>query len=138
MNRVIHFEIHAADPERAAKFYSDIFGWKIEEWKMPGVEVALENRYWAVLTAPEGSQEPGIGGGIVVRKGEEPKGGEPVTSFVCTIGVSGFDEYSRKIKQAGGKEATPKMPVMGIGWLGYFIDCEGNIFGILEEDNNAK
>ena len=27
MNRVVHFEIHAADPERAARFYGEVFGW---------------------------------------------------------------------------------------------------------------
>jgi uncharacterized protein len=138
MNRVIHFEIHSSKPERAIKFYSDAFGWKIDEWKIPGVEIAAENRYWTVMTAPEGSQEPGISGGIVVRQGEEPKGGEPVTSFICTIGVSSVDDYGKKIEAAGGKSASPKMPIMGFGWLAYYIDCEGNKFGIMEEDKNAK
>jgi hypothetical protein len=36
MNRIIHFEIHAGDPERAVKFYKDVFGWEIHEWVMPG------------------------------------------------------------------------------------------------------
>lgn len=43
MNRVIHFEIHATEPERVGKFYTDLFGWKIEEWKLHGVKE--ENRY---------------------------------------------------------------------------------------------
>ncbi|MGZ7109599.1 MAG: VOC family protein, partial [Methanobacterium sp.] len=30
MSKVIHFEIPAEDPERAIKFYEDVFGWKIE------------------------------------------------------------------------------------------------------------
>jgi predicted enzyme related to lactoylglutathione lyase len=30
MNSVVHFEIHAASPERAAEFYRDVFGWDIE------------------------------------------------------------------------------------------------------------
>jgi hypothetical protein len=30
MPRVIWFEIPADDPDRAAKFYEDVFGWKIE------------------------------------------------------------------------------------------------------------
>lgn len=36
MNRVNHFEIHAADTARAAKFYSTVFDWKINEWTIPG------------------------------------------------------------------------------------------------------
>jgi uncharacterized protein len=33
MNRVVHFEIHAADPERAAAFYRKVFDWNIKEWQ---------------------------------------------------------------------------------------------------------
>ena len=33
MPRVTHFYIDADDPERAAKFYSDLFGWKIDKWE---------------------------------------------------------------------------------------------------------
>jgi predicted enzyme related to lactoylglutathione lyase len=28
MGRITHFEIHADNPERAAKFYSDVVGWQ--------------------------------------------------------------------------------------------------------------
>ena len=31
-NRVVHFEIQATDPERAAKFYREVFGWQIDKW----------------------------------------------------------------------------------------------------------
>ncbi len=30
MSRVVWFEIPTDGPERAAKFYSDVFGWKIK------------------------------------------------------------------------------------------------------------
>ena len=30
MARVNHFEIHSADPDAAAKFYADVFGWVVE------------------------------------------------------------------------------------------------------------
>ncbi len=32
MNRIVHFEIPAADLQRAADFYKKVFGWKIEKW----------------------------------------------------------------------------------------------------------
>lgn len=136
MNRVIHFEIHAANPENLGKFYNNIFGWEIKEWIIPGVRD--ENRYWAVMTAPEDSKEPGINGGMVFRKGPLPKGGESVTAFICTIQVSSIDEYIKKITKAGGSVALPKMPISGLAWLAYCKDPEGNIFGIYEEDKNAK
>ena len=141
MNRVVHFEIHAADPERAAKFYSSLFGWEIKEWLIPGVEIKPENRYWTVTTGKEDKEHPGewagINGGIVVRRGPEPQGSEPVSAYVCTIQVESVDEHSKKILAAGGKEAVPKMPIKGMGWLAYFKDTEGNIFGIMHMDKSA-
>ncbi|RKJ38713.1 VOC family protein, partial [Butyricicoccus sp. 1XD8-22] len=32
MGRLIHFEIHVNDMERAKNFYGEVFGWKFEDW----------------------------------------------------------------------------------------------------------
>ena len=32
MPTIVHFEIPADDVDRAKKFYSDLFGWKMERW----------------------------------------------------------------------------------------------------------
>lgn len=135
MNRVVHFEIHVADPERAAKFYQEIFGWKIEEWKFPE-PMADENRYWMVKTGPD--SEPGINGGMVFRKGSAPKDGDPMTAYVCTMMVSSVDEYLEKIKKAGGRVMIEKMPIIQVGWLAYARDLDGNVFGIMEDDKEAR
>lgn len=29
MGRLVHFEIHVSDMERAKKFYGEVFGWEI-------------------------------------------------------------------------------------------------------------
>ena len=135
MNRVIHFEIHAADPERAAGFYRDVFGWDIREWTIPGVEVPKENRYWLVKTGPE--TDRGIDGGILFRRGGAPAEGQAVNAYVCTIGVASVDEYTNKTVAAGGSVAVPRMPIKGVGWLAYCKDPEGNIFGLMTDDKNA-
>jgi predicted enzyme related to lactoylglutathione lyase len=129
MNRVIHFEIHASDTARVAGFYRAVFGWEIRKWDDPAVD------YWFVMTAPDGSVEPGIDGGIVKREGPAPRG-EPTTS--CTIAVANVDEYIRKIRAAGGRNVVPRMPVPGMGWLAYCADIEGNVFGLFESDRNVK
>lgn len=136
MNRVIHFEIHAADPERAARFYRDVFGWDVKEWVIPGVHIPNENRYWMATTGPGG--EPGIDGGILFRRGAPPADGQPVNAYVCTIGVASLDESVRKAVSAGATLAAPKMPIKGIGWLSYCKDTEGNIFGMMQSDPNAS
>ncbi|PIQ78609.1 glyoxalase [Candidatus Peregrinibacteria bacterium CG11_big_fil_rev_8_21_14_0_20_46_8] len=131
-NRVVHFEIHAANTEKIAKFYSDVFQWEIKKWENPNME------YWMIMTAPEGSKEPGINGGIVGRQGAAPKGGEPVTSFVSTIQVENVDEHITKVIAAGGKVTVPKMAIPGLAWLAYCTDPEGNIFGLYEENSDAE
>jgi len=42
---IVHFEIPARDVEKLKKFYSKLFGWKIE--KVPG-----PMEYWTVMTVP--------------------------------------------------------------------------------------
>jgi hypothetical protein len=135
MNRVIHFEIHAAEPERAAEFYRRVFGWNINEWTIPGVEIPHENRYWLASTGPAG--DPGIDGGILVRRGAPPADGQAVNAFVCTVAVSSVDEYVQKALAAGGTLAVARMPIKGVGWLAYCKDTEGNIFGMMQNEPHA-
>jgi predicted enzyme related to lactoylglutathione lyase len=136
MNRIIHFEIQASDPDRAVKFYKDVFGWEINEWDIPGVKMKDENRYWLVTTGPE--TEPGINGGLLFRRGLAPIEEQPVNAYVCTIGVANLEEYVKRALKAGGSIALPKMAVKGVGWLAYCKDTENNIFGMMQEDKNAQ
>ncbi|MCU0630452.1 MAG: VOC family protein [Methanoregulaceae archaeon] len=135
MNRIIHFEIQAGDPERAAKFYRDVFGWDINEWVIPGVQMKDENRFWYVTTGPE--NEPGINGGIVFRQGPAPSDGQPVNAYFCTIGVSDLAGSTEKVLKSGGKVELPRMAVKGIGWWASCRDTEGNFFGMMQEDPDA-
>ena len=32
MGRLVHFEIHVSDMERAKKFYGEVFGWTFQDW----------------------------------------------------------------------------------------------------------
>ena len=129
MPRVVHFEIHAADPGRAAKFYTDLFAWSITKWAGPA-------DYWLVSTGPDGT--PGINGGIVPRRGPAPTDGQCVNSYVCTVDVPNLDSYFEKALKLGAAVAVPKMPIPGVGWLAYCKDVEGNIFGMMQNDPTAK
>ena len=127
MPRVIHFEIHADDPERAVKFYQDVFDWKINKWDGP-------EDYWLVMTGEKG--EPGIDGAILRRQG--PINGDAVIAYVCTIDVPSADDYAARVTSSGGTIVLPKMAVPGIGWLFYAKDSEGNIFGAMQSDPTAR
>ncbi len=122
MNRIVHFEIQADDIERARKFYTDVFGWDISQW--PGME------YWMVMTAPKDSKEPGINGGMLKRPCPAPAEGQGLNAHVCTIQVEDYDTMEKKILDAGGKVAMPKFDIGGMAWQGYYIDTEGNTFGL--------
>jgi predicted enzyme related to lactoylglutathione lyase len=127
MPRVVHFEIHADNPERAIRFYQGIFGWEFTKWAGP-------MDYWLIKTGPDG--QPGINGGMI--KGMGSIDGTAVIAYVCTIDVANVDDYTQKITAAGGTIALPKMPVLGVGWLAYAKDNEGNLFGYMHRDPSAK
>ncbi len=128
--RPVHFEIHADDPERAIKFYRSVFGWKIERWG------AGEPAYWLITTGPK--EAPGIDGGLLKRMGPPPADMQPVSSYINTIDVPDFDAAAKTVIAANGRKALDKMPIQGVGWLGYFKDTEGNLFGLMQADPNAK
>jgi predicted enzyme related to lactoylglutathione lyase len=58
MPRVVHFEINADNPERAVKFYQNIFGWKVNKWVGP-------MDYWLISTGDK--EQPGIDGAIMKK-----------------------------------------------------------------------
>ena len=122
MSRVVHFEVPADNPERAVKFYSDVFGWTVQKWGGP-------SDYWMVTTGPDGT--PGINGGIMKRM-------HPGASTVNTVDVKNVDEAVATITKKGGKVVAPKMAIPGIGWLAYCTDPEGNTFGVMQPDAAAK
>jgi predicted enzyme related to lactoylglutathione lyase len=123
MGRVIHFEIHADDPNRAERFYTELFGWTVERMGGP-VDYRL------LTTGPD--DRPGINGAILQRQGPRPLGGAPVVAYVCTIDVASIEETERAVVAGGGEQVVERMEVPGVGQLSYFKDTEGNIFGALQ------
>ena len=121
MSRVTHFEIPADNPERAIKFYKKTFGWKIEKWDGP-----IE--YWVIKTGAE--DDPGIDGGLARRE-------DPDTTIENTIDVKDLDQSIKDVEANGGTLIRPKMAIPGVGWMAYFMDTEGNIFGMMESDPEA-
>ncbi len=122
MPRVVHFEINAENPDRAVKFYQNIFGWKINKWDGP-------MDYWLISTGDK--EQPGIDGAIMKKT-------NPQATVYNTIDVSSVDEYVKKVVANGGKILVPKDAVPGVGYFSYCSDTEGNTFGLMQFDPNAK
>lgn len=98
---------------------------------------------WGVITDSASSRqdhdkEPGINGGLLQRPAKIPPPMHGTNAYVCTIQVENLDETAEKIEKAGGRIAMPKHAITGIAWQGYFLDSEGNTFGIHQPDPNAK
>jgi len=122
MPRIVHFDVPADDPKRAQKFYQDVFDWKFDKWDGP-------MEYWMVKTGED--KEPGINGGLSKRMPGQ-------SGMTNTIEVSSVDEYVKKIQAMGGQIITSKMAIPSVGYFAQCKDTEGNIFGIIQMDQNAK
>ena len=125
MNAPNYFEIQADDPGRAVRFYREVFGWKFD--RVEGLPI----EYWRIET--EGPR-----GGLLKRPAKTPPPEHGTNAFVCSMEVTSFDAIAPKILSAGGQVALPKFAVPGVCWQGYFIDTEGNTFGIFQPDAAAK
>jgi len=121
MARVIHFEIPADDPDRAIAFYQNAFGWKIEKWPGP-------MDYWLVTTGDE--KVPGINGAIM-KRGD-------VKNTTNTLGVESLEASVAAVTKAGGTLLMPKTPIPDVGYFAYCVDPEGNLFGMMQADTDAK
>lgn len=134
MARIFHFEVSAEDPERAAKFYREAFGWEIKKWDSPDANM----NYWMVMTGklinPVPDREYGLEGGLM--KGTAF--GEKVNAYINTLEIEDLDESRKKVEDAGGKLETDRMTVPGVGYMCYCQDTEGNYFGMMQSDEKAK
>lgn len=121
MTRVVHFELASDHPERAAAFYRDVFGWKIEKWDGP-------IDYYLITTGNE--SDMGIDGGLM-------KSDETFQGVVNTIGVDDIDTYLARAKECGGQVVLEKHAIPGVGYQAYFKDPDGVIVGLHQRDTSA-
>ncbi|MGF1470621.1 MAG: VOC family protein [Rubrobacteraceae bacterium] len=126
MGRVVHFEVSAEDPQRAGRFYEEVFGWESNQWDGP-----IDYEYWLVKTGAE--EEPGIDGAIVGRGDGDGSSG----AYVCVVGVDSLDESLQKVEQQGGEIVSPKESVAGVGSFAYCRDPEGNVFGLIQDEEQT-
>ena len=127
-NLVVHFEIHASEPQRLIDFYSELLDWKFTQFG--------EMSYWAIDTG-EGAigmnaSGRGINGGLTQRQGPAPAHGAPVNGCDFVVGVDGsVDDVFQKGLALGGTQALPLADMEGIGRVGYLLDPDNNVFGMI-------
>ena len=118
---IVWFEIPADDPQRAKKFYSALFGWKINAF--PEME-----DYWHIDT---GGSDDTLDGGLMSRK----HAGQPITNY---INVPSVTRFAAKVEKLGGKVMKSKSAVPRMGYFAICRDTENNEFAIWEGNEKAK
>jgi predicted enzyme related to lactoylglutathione lyase len=92
MPTIVHFEIPADDVGRAKKFYSDLFGWKMEKWPgADGKDSSSSNiEYWIVSTTDNKGNKASIGGGMMRRQDSH----QQITDFINNnLYNTSYDRY---------------------------------------------
>ena len=117
MAHVVHFELSVPNPEQAAAFYREVFGWSASKLPDPV-------NYWqlktSVMSAPQG-----IPGGIV-----ESRSGESRVSI--TVQVESMDAACAQVTRFGGRLITERRRVPGYGVHVLCRDPQGCYFALLE------
>ena len=112
--KICYLEIPANRAEDSARFYSEIFGWKVRE-RGDG-NLAFD--------------DSGAVSGTWVKESDRT----PDERTRVYIMVDGIAESLERIETAGGKVLTPRTDIgPGMGAFAAFADPVGNEFGLYEE-----
>lgn len=117
---IAHIEIPADDPTAAGKFYSEVFGWKLD----------LNTAFNYLQFTAEGGP-----GGAFVQAGTDMGSGAPkyeIGKPLLYIGTDDIDATLAKVESSGGRVLLPATEIPGIGWYGIFNDPSGNTFALFK------
>jgi predicted enzyme related to lactoylglutathione lyase len=115
--KIVHFEIPAADTDRAAGFWGGLFGWNIGASAMEGFDYRMFQ--------PADDQ-----GGAVMPSDKAGSG------LIVYHETGDIDASVAKVRELGGT-ADDKQPVPTHGWFAACKDTEGNSFSLWQNDPNA-
>lgn len=115
------FEIPATDLDRAAKFYETIFALEL---------IPLDMEQTKMRMFPIDDPSTGIGGAVVYAEGfYEPS--ETHGSLIYLNANPDLQVILDRVEAAGGKIVVPKTEIgPEYGYMGIFIDTEGNRIGL--------
>jgi predicted enzyme related to lactoylglutathione lyase len=118
---VIHFEITGRDGGNLVRYYSELFGWEIDENNPLNYGVVQRD-------ANTNSEGIGIGGGV----GPAPDGSGGLVTFY--VEVPDVEAALVRAESLGGSRLFGPAPVPGGDLvLGQFTDPEGHVIGLLQE-----
>ena len=116
---IVHVEFSAIDREALGKFYSELFGWHIQQ--IPEMNYATFDTH------------AGVNGGLNPVSDSYPAG--TVTVYIKTDDI---DATLAKAEKLGGQILVPKSEVPGVGLFAFFADQSGNKIGLLKDLSERK
>jgi hypothetical protein len=109
------------DPEAAVGFYSELFGWELEDVMPPG----SEGKYFIARLRPRSIFELGRD---VAAVGSIPESAPPTAMWNTYVWVESADETASKVRDAGGSVMMEPFDIPGSGRMAVFTDPEGAAF----------
>jgi predicted enzyme related to lactoylglutathione lyase len=108
-------QLNTSDIDKASAFYSDLFGWRIEQTG------DTETPYWGIYVGDT------LNAGMMAL----PPGQPAPPHWLVYFGHNDLDAAAEKISAAGGTVLVPRTPVPG----GEFVvaqDAQGAVFGLFD------
>ncbi len=116
---IVHIEIPASDPQKAAEFYKNLFGWQMQ--------VFAEMNY-TMWDAGHGSS----GGFSELTDSVKPG------DVLIYINSDDIEADLKKAESLGATILQPKMEIPATGWFGIFRDPTGNQIALYTSMNPAE
>jgi uncharacterized protein len=114
--KIVHFELLAADADRAASFWSGLFPWHVGDSTMEGFDYRMF--------------QTGDDQGGAIYPAENPG------NLIVYFDTDDIDTSVAKVAELGG-QAEEKQPVPTHGWFAACKDTEGHSFSLWQGDPNA-
>ena len=102
------------DPDAAAEFYGELFGWELENVMSPDADMKY-------LMAR-------IRGGDVAAISSVPEGAPPMAMWNTYVAVASADETAKKVKDAGGQVLAEPFDVADAGRMAVCADTDSAMF----------
>jgi predicted enzyme related to lactoylglutathione lyase len=113
--QITHIEFPADDPERAKRFYNELFGWEFGE--IPGFD-----GYFMFNAG-----QPEAVGGAIGKRGDSVS--DKARMYVETDSI---DAVLPRVVGLGGSVVTERTEIPGQGWYAVITDSEGTELGLYE------
>ncbi|MEV4511130.1 VOC family protein [Dactylosporangium sp. NPDC049525] len=113
MGQQVYLRIYATDPQRAATFYTKVFGWSLATGE--------GQRCWVITPSHDPRVRAAADEGITIP----------------AVHVDDLDAVTQAAVAAGGEILVAPMPLIGAGWLACLADTEGNFIGVMRDDPDA-